>query len=111
MDKNKIWSWLGRAFSDEHGPSSSRIISAWLSVSSMALIWFCVRHMMTQTVEKLQVWAANLPMLVGALATFSTAPYGIGRLSEMFKKTGYKVVEHEEHEEHREDKVDDPDHK
>lgn len=97
MGLSKVWSWLGRAFSDEHGPSSSRIVSAWLSVSSMALIWFCVKHMMSQPVDKLSVWAANLPLLVGALATFSTAPYGIGRLSEMFKKTGDKVVASEEH--------------
>jgi hypothetical protein len=93
----KVMSWLGRAFSDEHGPSSSRIISAWLSVSSMMLIWWVVRHMQGQPVDKLSVWAANLPMLVGALATFSTAPYGIGRISEMFKKTGDKVIDHEEH--------------
>ena len=103
-----VLTWLGKAFSDEHGPSSSRIISAWLSVSSMALIWWVARHMMGESVDKLQVWAANLPMLVGALATFSTAPYGIGRISEMFKKTGDKVAEHEEH---HEDKVDDPNHK
>ena len=93
----KVWSWLGKAFSDEHGPSSSRIISAWLSVSSMSLLWWIIRHMQTQPVDKLSVWMGNLPMLVGALATFSTAPYGIGRLSEMFKKTGDKVVDHEEH--------------
>jgi ABC-type nitrate/sulfonate/bicarbonate transport system substrate-binding protein len=39
----------------------------------------------------------NLPMLVGSLATFSTAPYGIGKLAGMFKKAGDKVAEHEEH--------------
>lgn len=90
---SKVWSWLGRALSDEHGPSSSRIISSWLSVSSMALIWWIVRHMQAQPVEKLQVWAANLPMIIGALATFSTAPYGIGRITEMFKKTGDKITD------------------
>jgi hypothetical protein len=63
----------------------------------MMLIWWVVRHMQGQPVDKLSVWAANLPMLVGALATFSTAPYGIGRISEMFKKTGDKVIDHEEH--------------
>ena len=93
----KFWSFIGRAFSDEHGPSSSRITSAWLSISSMSLLWWIVRHMQTQPVDKLSVWMSNLPMLVGALATFSTAPYGIGRLSEMFKKTGDKVADHEEH--------------
>jgi peptidoglycan biosynthesis protein MviN/MurJ (putative lipid II flippase) len=93
----KVWAWLGKAFSDEHGPSSSRIISAWLSVSSMSLIWWISHHMMQQPVDKLAVWMGNLPMLVGSLATFSTAPYGIGKLAGMFKKAGDKVAEHEEH--------------
>lgn len=104
MNISKVSSFIARAFSDQYGPSSSRIISAWLSVSSMALIWFISRHMMSQPADKLQVWAANFPMIIGALATFSTAPYGIGRLSEMFKKTGDKIADHEEHK-------DDPDHK
>jgi len=93
---DKFWTFIGRAFSDEHGPSSSRIISAWLSVSSMSLLWWIIRHMQSQPVDKLSVWMGNLPMVIGALATFSTAPYGIGRISEMFKKTGDKIVEHEE---------------
>ena len=96
MNLSKVWAWLGRAFSDEHGPSSSRLISAWLSVSSMALIWWIARHAMSQPVDKLSIWLSNLPLIIGALATFSTAPYGIGRISEMFKKTGDKIVEHEE---------------
>jgi len=96
MNLSKVWAWLGRAFSDEHGPSSSRIVSAWLSVSSMALIWWIARHSMSQPVDKLSIWLSNLPLIIGALATFSTAPYGIGRISEMFKKTGDKIVEHEE---------------
>ena len=92
----KVWTWLGRAFSDEHGPSSSRIISAWLSVSSMALIWWVVRHMQSQPVDKLSIWLSNLPLIIGALATFSTAPYGVMKLTSMFKKGADKVVEHEE---------------
>lgn len=91
MDFSKVWSWLGKAFSDEHGPSSSRIISAWLSVSSMALIWWMARHMMSQPVEKLQVWIGGLPMIIGALATFSTAPYGVMKLTNMFTKTADKA--------------------
>jgi hypothetical protein len=96
----KAMSWLGRAFSDEHGPSSSRIISAWLSVSSMALIWWIARHAMGEPVDKLSIWLSNFPLIIGALATFSTAPYGIGKLAGMFKK-----------DDHKDDKVDDPDHK
>jgi hypothetical protein len=93
----KVWSWLGRAFSDEHGPSSSRIISAWLSVSSMALIWWMVRHAMFEPVEKLQVWVGGMPLIIGALATFAVSPYGVMKLTGMFQKGADKVVEHEEH--------------
>src|ERR1039458_7195437 len=90
----KVWLWLGRAFSDEHGPSSSRIISAWLSVSSMTLIWWVARHCMFAPVDKLSIWLSNLPLIIGALATFSTAPYGVMKLTSMFKKGADKVVEH-----------------
>ena len=92
---DKVWSWLGRAFSDEHGPSSSRIISAWLSVSSMALIWFIAKHAMGQPVEKLQVWVGGLPLIIGALATFAVSPYGVAKLTGMFNKAGNKIVEEE----------------
>jgi hypothetical protein len=93
----KAWSWIGRAFSDEHGPSSSRIISAWLSVSSMALIWWIARHMMGEPADKLQIWASNFPLIIGALATFAVSPYGVMKLTGMFQKGADKVVEHEEH--------------
>jgi hypothetical protein len=86
MTLKTILSWLGKAFSENGQPSSSRVISAWLSVSSMALLWFIVRHMMGQPVEKLQVWIGGLPLLVGALATFAVSPYGVNKLSGMFKR-------------------------
>jgi hypothetical protein len=90
VDFGKIWSWIGKAFSENDQPSSSRIISAWLSVSSMSLIWWTFHHMMSQPVDKLQVWMGNLPLVIGSLATFSTAPYGIGKLAGMFKKDDHK---------------------
>jgi hypothetical protein len=62
----------------------------------MSLIWWIAHHMMQQPVDKLQVWMANMPLFIGALATFSTAPYGISRLSTMFNKAGNKVAEEEE---------------
>lgn len=95
MDMSKVWSWLGKAFSDEHGPSSSRIISAWLSVSSMALIWWMARHAMHQPVEKLQVWVGGLPLIIGALATFAVSPYGVSKVTGMFNKVGNKIIEEE----------------
>jgi hypothetical protein len=82
---NTTLTWLGRAFSENGQPSSSRIVSAWLSVSSMALIWFIIRHMMSQPVDKVAVWIGNLPLVIGSLATFSTAPYGIGKIVSAFK--------------------------
>ena len=92
---SKVWAWLGRAFSDENGPSSSRVISAWLSVSSMALIWWMAKHAMSQPVEKLQVWVGGLPLIIGALATFAVSPYGVAKLTGMFSKAGNKIVEEE----------------
>ena len=86
MDLGKVWAWLGKAFSENGTPSSSRVISAWLSVSSMALLWFIFRHMMSQPADKLAVWMGNMPLVIGALATFSTAPYGIGKIAGMFKR-------------------------
>lgn len=86
MSIDKAFHFIKEAFSENGQASSSRIISAWLSVSSMALIWFVVRHMMSQPVDKLGVWIGNLPLVIGSLATFSTAPYGIGKIAGMFKK-------------------------
>jgi hypothetical protein len=93
MDLSKVWLFLGKAFSENGQPSSSRITSTWLSLSSMALIWFIFRHMMGQPVDKLAVWMGNLPMVIGALATFSTAPYGIGKLAGVFKKDEKKDID------------------
>jgi hypothetical protein len=74
------------AFSENGSPSSSRIISGWLSVSSMAAISFCLRHMMGLPVEKLQVWMGGLPAVILALATFAVSPYGVGKITGIFKK-------------------------
>lgn len=82
----KFGTFIKDALSDNGSPSSSRILSAWLSVSSMALIWWMVRHMMSLPVATLGVWMGGLPMVIGALATFAASPYGINRLSGMFKK-------------------------
>ena len=92
---HKLGELLAKAFSDNGQPSSSRIISAWLSVSSMSLIWFIAHHMLSQPVDK-SYKDGNPSTGYGALATFSTAPYGISRLSTMFNKAGNKVAEEEE---------------
>jgi hypothetical protein len=82
----KAVKFVARAFTEKGEPSSSRLLAGWLTVSSMALIWFMVRHMMTLPVDKLQVWVGGLPLIIGALATFAVSPYGVNRLSGMFKK-------------------------
>jgi hypothetical protein len=83
-------SFVARAFSENGQPSSSRILSAWLSVSSMALIWFIVRHMQGLPVEKLQPWVAGLPYIIGSLATFAVSPYGVTKVTGMFRKAAPK---------------------
>jgi len=85
--------FIAQAFSENGQPSSSRIISAWLSVSSMSLIWWCAHHAMSQSVDKLQVWIGGLPMIIGALATFAVSPYGVAKFTGMFNKAGNKVAE------------------
>ena len=97
MGMSKVWAWLGKAFSENGEPSASRIISAWLSVSSMALIWWMAKNAMSQPVEKLQVWVGGMPMIIGALATFAVSPYGVSKLTGIFTKTADKVVDEEEH--------------
>ena len=93
MKLDKVWSFIGKAFSEGDQPSSSRITSTWLSISSMTLIWFVVRHMLYLSTDKLSIWMGNLPLVIGALATFSTAPYGIAKITSVFTKAGEKVAE------------------
>lgn len=93
---DKSLGFLAKAFSEDGAPSSSRIISAWLSISSMMLIWWMVKHMMGQSVEKLQVWIGGLPMIIGALATFAVSPYGVAKITGIFNKAGSKIAETEE---------------
>lgn len=92
----KLLGFIKEAFSENGSPSSSRIISAWLSVSSMALIWWMAKHMMSQPVEKLQVWIGGLPLIIGSLATFAVSPYGVAKITGIFTKAGTKIAETEE---------------
>jgi len=89
----KIGSFIAKAFSENGEPSSSRITSTWLSISSMSLIWYIAHHIMYLPADKLQIWLANLPLTIGALGTFATAPYGIAKVTSIFTKAGEKVVD------------------
>lgn len=81
-------SWHGfkkfviKAFSENGQPSSARVISGWLSVSSMALIWWCARHAMQLDKESAMVWVGGLPALVYSLAAFAISPYGVAKFQQ-----------------------------
>lgn len=85
-------SWQGskdfivQALSEKGEPSCSRVLSVWLSISSMSLIWFVVRHIMDAPTDKLTIWLPNLPLLIGALAAFAVSPYGVSKLSGIWDK-------------------------
>lgn len=85
-----FFSYLKQSFSDNGTPSSSRLISGWLSVSSMALIWYIVRHAMYSRLEIAQAWIGGLPYIIGALAGFTVAPYGVNTVGNLFKKDDKK---------------------
>ena len=71
------------AFSENGQPSSARLISGWLSISSMALIWFIVRHIFYISDNmKLQMWLAALPYIIASLAAFSVSPYGVAKFQQ-----------------------------
>lgn len=82
MDEKKP-NFLARAFSENGQPSSARMISGWLSVSSMALIWFIVRHVFyIDDPMKLQQWLTALPYIIASLAAFSVSPYGVAKFQQ-----------------------------
>jgi hypothetical protein len=84
---HKIIRFLARAFSENGEPSSARILSGWLSISSMALIWFIVRHAFYMNdFAKLEVWIGGLPAIIYALAAFAISPFGLAKISSIWKK-------------------------
>jgi len=87
MNWGSIRKFLREAFSENGVPSSSRILSAWLSFSSMALIWFIVRHAFyIDDREKLITWVGGIPAIVYALAAFAVSPYGLTKLTGMWRR-------------------------
>jgi len=84
---HKVVRFIARAFSENGEPSSARILSGWLSVSSMALIWFIVRHAFyTDNQEKLMTWVGGLPAIIYALAAFAISPFGLAKISSIWNK-------------------------
>lgn len=71
-------------FSEGDAPSSSRVLSFWLSVSSMGVIWFAIRHMMVLPADQLMIWVNGLPYIIASLAFFAVSPYGIAKAGQSF---------------------------
>jgi hypothetical protein len=85
------------ALSENGVPSTSRILSVWLSVSSMALIWWMVRHaMLIDNDAKLLTWVGGIPSIIYALAAFAVSPYGFTKIAGIFKKDKNEDTEAEE---------------
>lgn len=74
------------AMSENGFPSSARLVSACLALASMLLISWVLFHVMYQTADKLTIWLPNLPLLIGALAAFSTSPYAVSKIAAVFDK-------------------------
>jgi hypothetical protein len=84
---HRIIKFIAAAFSEKGEPSSARILSGWLSVSSMALIWFMVRHIFyTDNPEKLITWVGGMPAIIYALAAFAISPFGLAKISSIWNK-------------------------
>lgn len=84
---HRIIKFIAAAFSEKGEPSSARILSAWLSLSSMALIWFMIRHAFyTDNPEKLITWVGGLPAIIYALAAFAISPLGLAKISSIWNK-------------------------
>ena len=75
---------------DNGQPSSARVLSFILSIWSMGLIAWSVRHTMALRDGELQTWVSGLPLIIGALTAFAAWPYALGKgsstLSDIFKK-------------------------
>src|SRR5258708_17404795 len=94
--KSSLRTFIKDMLSDNGVPSASRVLTVVLSVWSMALIAWCVKHMMNLGDGQLQAWITGLPYIIGALAFFAASPYAINRcnvsFSHIFKRAGIDAV-------------------
>jgi len=81
-----VLGFVKSAFSEDGSPSSSRIISAWLSLASMALISWSIRHAMKLNGQDAMVWVGGLPQIIYALGAFTIAPYSVCKLGSSAAK-------------------------
>lgn len=78
--------FLQGAYCDNGVPSSSRLLSTFLSVGCLLILAVLFRHVMYQPQDKLAVWLPNLPYIIGGLALFSQSPYGLTKFSDIFNR-------------------------
>lgn len=82
---------------DNGVPSSARVLSFILSIWSMGLIAWSVRHTMALRDGELQTWVSGLPMIIGALTAFAAWPYAISKggssLSDIFRRKSDDVID------------------
>jgi hypothetical protein len=81
----KVILFIVAAFSENGQPSSARVLSTALSVWSMGLIAFMIRHAFYRPdPTTLKAWLSSMPVIIYSLAVFSVSPYGLAKLSGMF---------------------------
>lgn len=73
--------WRG-VFSDSGEPSSSRILTALLSIGTLALLTVIVVHLIRlHDPAQLSLWLTSLPGIFVGLVGFGAAPYTVNRAS------------------------------
>lgn len=94
--RSSLRTFIKDMLSEKGVPSCSRVLTVILSIWSMAMIAWCLRHMMNLGDGQLQAWITGLPYIIGALAFFAASPYAINRgsvsFSDIFKRGGSDAV-------------------
>lgn len=76
---DRFWA---RVFSDSGEPSSSRILTAVLSIGALGILTGIVVHLIRlHDPAQLSLWLTALPGIVLGLVGFSSAPYAMNRAS------------------------------
>lgn len=89
--------FLQGLYTDNGSPSSSRVLSAVLSIGCLVIIAVLFRYLLNVDAARLAVWLPNAPYVIVALAVFAQSPYGMNRFSSMFKQIrGAQTDEHKE---------------
>ena len=97
MNEQGLKEFIRGVFCDKGQPSSARIMSTWMGFSSMALIWWMVKHAMNLDREATMIWVSGLPAIIYALAAFSVSPFCIGKITAIWDKAPFGPDEKKNH--------------